>query len=404
MAEPSTALRIGVIGLGGRGRAQIGNCFQLGDVTVPAVCDVAPDALARAQAVFKQYQQPVPEAYTGGPDDYKRLLAREDLDAVIISTPWEWHARMAVDAMKAGKYVGVETPLGLTVDELWEVVKTSEETGCQCMMFENWSFRQDNLALLNMVRAGLFGDIVHAHCSYSHNCIHWFFDPQGEPRWSGRHLIDKNAAQYCTHGMGPIPAWMNLNRGDRIDFLVATATKPLGIQDQLARKHGPDHAWAKQEYKQGDIVTAIARTVQGKTIVINNDVVLPRPYDNRWTLQGTRGIYNEQRGAVYLEGVSPAGHQWEPFAPYEAKYNHRFWEGIDPAKAGGHGGTDYVVMKEFLNAVRRKETPPLDIYDSAVISVINPLSGESIANGSQPVKCPDFTQGVWETNQASFGV
>ena len=319
--------------------------------------------------------------YAKGPEDYKRLLARDDLDAVIISTPWEHHATMAVEGMKAGKYVGVETPLGLTVDELWDVVKTSEATGKQCMMFENWSFRRDNLALLNMVRAGLFGEIVHCQGSYSHNCIHWFFDPKGEPRWCGRHLIDKNCAQYCTHGMGPIPSWMGLNRGDRLDYLVATSTKPLGINDQLTRKHGADHKWAKQEYAQGDIVTVVAKTVGGKSVIMNCDVLLPRPYDNRWTLQGTRGIYNEQRDAVYLADVSPKPHQWEPFKPYEKKYEHRFWKDLDPAKAGSHGGTDYVVMKQFLKAVREGTTPPLDIYDSAVISVINPLSGRIDCEG-----------------------
>ena len=401
---PVKPLSIGVIGLGGRGRSQINYCHKLGNISIKAACDTNPESINQTKALFQKYGSGQPEFYDRGPEDYKRLLEREDLDAVIISTPWELHAPMAVAAMKAGKHVGVEVPLGLTIDEIWDVVNTSEATGRHCMMFENWSFRPDNLAVLRMIREGLFGEIVHARGSYSHNCIHWFFDQQGEPRWSGRHLIDKNVAQYCTHGMGPIPGWLDLNRGDRVDYLVAMASKPKGINDQLARKHGPDHKWAKQTYKQGDIVTVMMRTVAGKTIVMDCDVVLPRPYDNRWMLQGTRGIYNEQRSAVSLEGTSPQSQTWEPFAPYEQKYTHPFWQNVDPKAAGSHGGTDYVVMREFVRSLRQGTPPPLDVYDSAVISMVNPLSGESIAKGSMPVKCPDFTKGAWKTNKPSFGI
>ena len=170
------------------------------------------------------------------------------------------------------------------------------------MMLENWSFRRDNLAVLNMIRKGLFGEIVHCHCAHSHNCIDWYFDAQGNPRWSGNHLLSRNADQYPTHSLGPVLSWMDINCGDRFDYLVSMASRSLGIKDQLERKYGKDHPAAKLPYRQGDIVTTMVKTVKGNTIVIAMDMQLPRPYDNRWQIQGTRGLYNEQRDAVYIAG------------------------------------------------------------------------------------------------------
>lgn len=394
-------IRLGVIGLGGRGLAQVNLLGLFSNVTVAAVCDLKPDRVEQAQKQLTAAGKPQPAVYGKDFDDYKNMLARDDIDAVVISTPWDLHARMAVDSMKAGKFTGVETPIALTIEECWEVVKTHESTGAACMMFENWAFRRDNLAVLNMIRAGLFGQIVHGHCSYSHNCVYWLAAP--ERPWTLPHFIDKNASQYSTHGMGPMISWMDINCGDRIDYIVSVASKPLGMRDQLTRTYGAEHPLAKQNYNQGDIVTTTARTVQGKTFVVNCDILLPRPYDNRWMIQGTRGLYNEQNQSVYVEGVSPAKDSWEPFAPYEKKYDHRFWKSLSEAeRSASHGGTDFVVMNEFLRAVRNRAPSPLSVYDSVAMCVINPLSGKSIADGSRPVKCPDFTGGKWDDNSQKF--
>ena len=349
--------------------------------------------------------RPKAETYTGGEEDYKRMLSRGDLDAVIIATPWQWHARMAVAAMEAGKYAAVEVPCALTLDECWSLVKTHEKTGVPCMMLENWSFRRDNLAVLNMIRKGLFGEIVHCHCAHSHNCMTWYFDPQGNPLWSGNHLLARNADQYPTHSLGPVLSWMDVNCGDRFDYLVSMATRSLGIKDQLEHQFGKDHDAAKLPYKQGDIVTTMIKTVKGNTIVISMDMQLPRPYDNRWLIQGTRGLYNEQRNSVYIEGVSPKREEWEPFPPYEAKYDHSLWKQSPPEFfRQGHGGTDVIELREFVRAVRAKTQTPIDVYDSATMSVVFPLSEKSIAAGSTPVKCPDFTDGKWETTKPKFAV
>jgi predicted dehydrogenase len=399
-------VRIGCVGVGGRGTGLLGVLLGMRGVEIPAVCDIDPAAATRAQELTVRSGRAKPDLYTRGDEDFKRLMARGDLDAVIIATPWEWHTPMAVCAMKAGKYVGVEVPCAITLDQCWELVKTHEATGVPCMMLENWSFRRDNLAVLNMIRKGLFGEIVHCHCAHSHNCVHeWYFDERGNPRWGGKHLLKRNADQYPTHSLGPVLSWMDINCGDRFDYVVSMASRSLGIKDQLERRHGKDHPAAKLPYRQGDVVTTMVKTVKGNTIAIAMDMQLPRPYDNRWQIQGTRGLYNEQRDAVFISDRDGKPEQWEPFAPYQAKYDHAIWRNATPELlAQGHGGADAIELREFVRAVREKTQTPIDVYDSVVMSVIFPLSQQSIAAGSAPLKCPDFTAGKWETTRPKFAI
>jgi predicted dehydrogenase len=311
---------------------------------------------------------------------------------------------MAVDAMKAGKATACEVPAAMTFEDCWLLVDTQESTGTPCMMLENWSFRQDNLAVLNMIRQGLLGEIMHCHCAHSHDCIdHWFFDTDGNIRWGGEYLIKYNRDQYPTHSMGPVLSWMDINCGDAFATCTSTATRSRGINAYFERKFGADHPNAKREYKQGDIVSSVIRTRGGKTIVVNYDMQLPRPYDNRWMIQGTLGLYDEARSSVYLEGQSPKYHEWEPFAPYQEKYNHKWWKDM-AAMSDGHGGTDYLELRQFLDAVRNGTPTPIDIYDSVTMCSVIPMSEKSIAGGSAPVECPDFTRGKWKTRKPYFAL
>lgn len=406
--DDATPVRIGWIGVGRRAKGLLAILLSLKGVEVPAVCDTNAAAAEYGQTLVVDSGRAKPELYTRGEEDYRRLMDRADLDAVIIAAPWECHTPMAVCAMKAGKYVGVEVPCAITPDECWELVKTYEATGVPCMMLENWSFRRDNLAVLNMIRKGLFGEIVHCHCAHSHNCIggsDFFFDhnAQGKPRWSSKYLLQRNADQYPTHSLGPVLSWMDINCGDRFDYVVSMSSRSLGIKDQLERRYGEDFAPAKLPYRQGDIVTTMVKTVKGNTIVINWDMQLPRPYDNRWLIQGTRGLYNEQRNAVFIADADRKPEEWEPFPPYQAKYEHSMSKNV-PETQQEHGGADVVELREFVRAVRNKTQTPLDVYDSVVMSVIVPLSEQSIAAGSTPVKCPDFTSGKWKTTKPKFAV
>ncbi|MGZ5424509.1 MAG: Gfo/Idh/MocA family protein, partial [Candidatus Aminicenantales bacterium] len=316
------------------------------------------------------------------------------------------HTPMAVTTMRNGKYAAVEVPAAMSFEECWDLVDTHEATGVPCMMLETWSFRQDNLALLNMVRKGLFGEIVHDQASHTHDCIdHWFFSPEGHMRWGGRYLIGHNRSQYPTHAVGPVWPWMDLGCGDYIDTAVTMANRQLGINDYFRHKFGVDHPYAKASFAQGDVVTTLIKTKKGNTIFVKYDMQLPRPYDNQWELQGTRGIYNEQRNALYLVDQSPAYHEWEPFPPYMEKHDHVWWRKMKTeAEAGGHGGTDYLELALFVEAVRKKTQTPIDVYDSVLMSSIIPLSEKSIAAGATPIECPDFTRGKWKTKKPAFGV
>jgi len=331
------------------------------------------------------------------------MLDKEDLDAVIIATYWDSHSSIAVDAMEHKIYPGSEVPAALTVDDTWKLVETSEKTGIPCMMLENWSFRRDNLAVLNMIRQGLFGDMVHCHCAHSHDCIdHWFFDPQGNIRWGGEFLVRRNCDQYPTHSLGPVLSWLDINCGDAFASVTSTATESKAINAYFARKFGPDHPNAKRKYAQGDIVTSVIRTHRGKSVVVNYDMQLPRPYDNRWMVQGTMGLYDEDRAVVYIEGRSPAYHEWEPFAPYQEQFDHRWCKEATPG--AGHGGTDELELALFVKAVREGTQTPIDVYDSVTMSALVALSEKSIAKGCEPVEFPDFTRGRWKTRKAAFGV
>ena len=406
---PSTAkpLRVGVVGTGGRGTGLLNTMLQMKGLAFPALCDINVDDLARAQDLVVEAGQPKPEGYSKNEEHFRELMARDDLDAVIIATPWNWHTPMAVCGMKCGKYVGVEVPAAMSFDECWQLVNTHEETKIPCMMLENWSFRQDNLAVLRMIREGLFGEIVHCHCAHSHDCVdHWFFDPQGNMRWGGEFLVKYNRDQYPTHSLGPVLSWMDINCGDALATLTSTATDSRAINAYFARKFGPDHPNAKREYKQADIVTSVVRTHKGKTIVVNYDMQLPRPYDNRWVIQGTLGLYDEDKASVHIAGKSPGDHAWEPFAPYQERYDHPWWKAMKSGPGGesGHGGTDYLELEKFLDAVRNKIQTPIDVYDSVVMSSIIALSERSIANGSAPVECPDFTRGKWKIRKPAFAL
>lgn len=398
-------VRMGIVGTGGRGRGLLRELLGIDGVEIRALSDTDAVNLAQAVALVVQAGRDEPATYREE-EDYRQVAACDDIDAVLIATPWEWHARMAVEAMRQGKYAAVEVPAAQTLEECWQLVDTSESTGIPCMMLENWSFRRDNLAVLNMIREGLLGEMVHCHSAHSHDCIdHWFWDAQGRERWPARYLRTRNCDQYPTHSLGPVLSWLDINCGAAFATLSAHATAQRGINAYFARRFGAGHPNARREFAQGDIVTSVVRTQKGRTIVINYDMQLPRPYDNRWMVQGTLGIYKESRAAVYVEGRSPKYHEWEPFAPYQQRFEHAWWVAFRERKGGdSHGGTDYLELAGFVDAVRHRRQTPLDVYDSVTMSAVVALSGLSIARGGAPVECPDFTRGAWKTTPPKFAL
>ncbi|MDX9880593.1 MAG: Gfo/Idh/MocA family oxidoreductase [Prolixibacteraceae bacterium] len=401
--EQADPVKVGVIGTGARGTTLMRELLKINDVEITAVCDLFKEKAENAVSVCKEIKDQQPRIYCRNETTYREMLEVENLDAVIIATYWDSHAPIALYAMERGIYPGIEVPAALTADHCWQLVETSEKTGIPCMMLENWSFRRDNLAVLNMIRAGLFGEVVHSHCAHSHDCIdHWFFDSKtGEQKWPARYLLEYNRDQYPTHSVGPVLSWLDINCGDVITEIYSTASASKGINTYLERKFGKDHPNARLNYKQGDIVTSLLRTNKGKTIVVNYDMQLPRPYSNRWMLQGTLGVYDEEKSSVYLTGKSPEYHQWEPWKPHEEKYLHKWWQ--EGTQGMSHGGVDFVMLKQFVNAVRIKGLTPIDVYDSVVMSAIVELSGISIEK-NRPVPFPDFTKGAWDKRKPSFAI
>jgi len=398
-----STVRIGIVGTGNRGTSHITNLLTIQGTDIVAICDLDRAKTDQAGDLCEKAGKDRPKVWCKDKNTWKEMLDKEKLDCVIIATYWDSHTPIALHAMKNGIYPGIEVPAALTLEHTWQLIEMSEKTGIPCMMLENWSFRQDNLALLNMKRQGMFGEIVHCHCAHSHDCIdHWFFDQKsGEQKWPAAYLLKYNRDQYPTHSVGPVISWMDINRGDIFTEIYSISSASKGINAYIKRKFGNDHPNANLKYRQGDIVTSVIKTKMGKTLVINYDLQLPRPYSNRWLLQGTLGVYDEEKGSVYLEGKSPEYHQWETWKPYEQKYNHRWWTA--DLSAQSHGGTDLVMLSQFMDAVKAKGPTPIDVYDTAVMTAIVELSGISIEKNA-PVPFPDFTKGKWETNKPYFAM
>ncbi|MCL2305156.1 MAG: Gfo/Idh/MocA family oxidoreductase [Planctomycetaceae bacterium] len=400
-SEEPKKIRLAMFGLGNRGTGLMRMLLSFPDIEVVAVCDLFKAAADQAAKICVDAGKPAPTVYADDEKAWQKLLEKEKIDLAIIASGWPTHAEISLAALQKGIYVGCEVPIATSIEDCWKLVEATEKNKTPCMMLENWSFRQDNLAVLNMIRLGLFGEIMHAHCAYSHDCRDYFYyDGSGKERWQIQYFKKYNRNFYPTHALGPILSWLDINVGDRFTEIYSVATPAKGVNLRMKQRFGADHPGATMEFPQGDVVTSILKTALGKTVVLNLDVQLPRPYANRWMVQGTKGIYDEEKGSIYLEGVSPKAVEWELFAPYQEKYNHRFWT---KEYVGGHGGTDGCELRQLVDAVAAGRPTPLDVYDSVTMSAVVELSGISIAE-NRPVEFPDFTKGAWKTRRPYFAL
>jgi len=406
-----------MIGVGGRGRNHLRNLLQRDDVLVPAICDIDPEAIEESQAMISQAGHTPAEVYDRDEYAFLSLLERQDIEGVIISTPWLWHTKMAVAAMKSGKYAGVEVSAANTIEECWDLVNTSESTGTPLMILENVCYRRDVMAVLNMVRQGVFGELEHCRCGYRHDLREVKFNPgvtfgegaRGEARWRTLHSIYRNGDLYPTHGAGPVATMLNINRGNRFVSLVSMSTKSNGLHDYIVNhpEGGEDHPNAGIEWKLGDVVTTLIKTASEETILVTHDTNLPRPYSLNFSVQGTKGIadFDSHTRRIYVEGVSEP-HTWEDMNDgWLERYDHPLWKRYGGyAEGAGHGGMDFFVVHAFVECVKRKVNPPLDAYDAAAWSAITPLSEQSIARGGDPMEFPDFTRGNWMNRKPVFAL
>jgi predicted dehydrogenase len=391
------------------------------DTDVTAICDIDNRMLSMSKDIVSKSGKKAPVVYTGDSYAWKRMLEKEKPDAVLIATPWEWHKEMIIGAVDAGiKYVGTEVMLGITLQDHWDVVKAAERASAHVMMLENVCYRRDVMAVLNMVRQGLFGELIHLQGGYQHDLREVKFNdgvqPYGggvefgekgfsEARWRTPHSVHRNGDLYPTHGIGPIAHYININRGNRFVSLNSFASKGRGLHDYVVKKGGENHPNAKVTFKLGDVVTTQIGCANGETVLLQHDTNLPRPYSLGFRVQGTEGLWMDVNKGIYIEGKSAKAHQWDAAQEWLDKYDHPLWaRWSKEAQGSGHGGMDFYVVHAFIESVKRKVPPPMDVYDAAVWSAITPLSEQSIAAGNQTVAFPDFTGGQWSSRKPVFAL
>jgi predicted dehydrogenase len=406
----NSKLRLGLIGVGLRGEWHLANSLRRDDVEIVAICDIDPKRLEVSRKRIAQAGARKALEFGKNKFDYRNLLELKDLDAVIISTPWLWHTPMTVDAMSAGKYAGVEVSAATSMKECWDLVEAHENSGTHMMILENVNYRRDVLAVMNMVRQDVFGELLHFRCGYQHDLREVKFNngkqPYGggvlfgpeamsEAQWRTQHSLKRNADLYPTHGVGPVAAYANINRGNRFLSLSSHATKSRGLHKYIVDHGGAGNPNAKLRWKLGDIVTTTINTYNGETIIVTHDTNSPRPYSLGFRVQGTNGLWEVDGNRIYIEGKSDP-HRWEDADEWLKKYDHPLWKKFgDDAEGAGHGGMDFFVLNAFIESAKKNIAPPLDVYDAASWSAITPLSELSIANNGEVQDFPDFTGAKW---------
>ena len=412
-------VKIGFIGTGLRGQNHVNNLLRNPDVISPAICDVDPEAIKKTLELYKKHGHKEPKVYSSGNYAFKEMLETEDLDGVIIAANWIWHTPMAIAAMEAGVYTGTEVSGAGSVDECWQWVNTHERTGTHLFFLENVCYRRDVMAVLNMVRDDVFGELTHCRGGYQHDLRAVKFDDGngglvfgegavGEARWRTEHSIKRNGEIYPTHGLGPIATILDINRGNRFTRITAMASKAKSL-DNYVKKHkdgGKDHPYTNIDWSLGDVITSTIATATEETIVLTHDTNSPRPYSLGFRVQGVDGLIEFDYGTrrIHVEGKSPS-HRWEEAKEWLDKYDHPMWQKDgETATGAGHGGMDFFLDRAFVESVKRGVAPPLDVYDAVALKVITPLSEASIREGGEPQNIPDFTNGKWVTRKPLFGL
>ena len=383
-------IRVGYIGLGGRGYGVLGTVLNMNDVDVVAVCDLKQERMEKGQKLVEDRRGYKPF----GTLNYHDILERDDVDCVLIPTSWNAHYKIAIDAMEAGKPAAFEVGPISSVQEAWDLVRTHERTGVHCMALENCCYGRYELAMINMIKRGVFGEVVYVAGGYEHD-LRGLADNYAGGMERSYHIAARNGELYPTHELGPMMTYLDINRGNRMLSLTATSTKACGLKDYIAKHGTKDHPMYGVRINNGDITTTVIKCANGENMVLTHDITLPRAYSRGGRVQGTNGIWMEDGNHIFLDGMNE-NHSWENMDDYIEKYDHPLWSMFKKKEIqDAHGGMDTLVLRAFLESVRNHEAPPIDVYDSVCMMVIGCLSEQSIAMGSMPVPIPDFTDGKW---------
>lgn len=396
-------VRVGIIGLGNRGSVLL-QMFQWlveqDHCEIVALSDLQEKKVNSAADRLKKWQKKSPKKYFGGEDEWKKLAQQDDIDLLLIATPWELHTPMSLFGMNHGKHVACEVPIAYTMSDCWDLVQTSEKTKKHCIMIENCCYNEEELFVLNMIENGVFGDITHTEGAYLHDLrAHMLSKDYYENQWRLKHHIERDGNFYTTHGLGPISFYLNIGRGDTFDHLTSMSSRELNLSETAKRLGSP-----YTEFKCGDMNTTMIKTALGKSIMLQFDVHTGRPYSRINKVVGTKATHDGYPSRLYIDKEELAywGHQWLPkeeYDTYRSKYMHpmiKKLKKISQSFKQGHGGMDFVMIYRLIRCLNLGLPLDINLYDSAMWSAVTPLSEISAASNSMSVPVPDFTNGTWK--------
>jgi hypothetical protein len=396
-APPIANVRIGYVGVGGQGSSHVRNLLKIKGCQVTAVCDIRSERTDWAVKAITEAGFAAPAVYNRGPRDFERLCETEQLDLVYTATPWEFHVPVMLAAMKNGKHAATEVPAAMTLEDCWAIVDAAEKHQKHCVLMENCNYDRMEMMVYNMVRQGLLGEVLHAEGGYLHDLRAIKFADEGEGLWRRAWDTTVNGNTYPTHGLGPIANCLDINRGDRFDYLVSMSGPARGLQNWAAEHVAADSPKRRERYVEGDMNTSIIKTARGRTILVEHCTNLPRPYSRIHMVQGTKGLFQGYPNRVYVEGRGRED-QWVDANTMLGEFEHPLWKEMAAAAEGaGHGGMDFIEDYRLIKCLREGTPTDMNVYDAAALSAVVHLSVQSVAKKAAAMDFPDFSRGRWKT-------
>ena len=402
-ADPIDKVKVGIIGLGNRGTVLLEMFKWLvenNNAEIVALCDLQEDKVSKATETLSKWQKTKPKTYFGRKDEWKKLVKQDNIDLVLIVTPWELHTPMAIYGMNHGKHVASEVPIAHTLTDAWNLIEVAEKTQKHCVMLENCCYNEEELFVLNMIENGVFGNLTHAEGAYLHDLrAHMLSTDYYQNQWRLKHHIDRDGNFYTTHGLGPISFYMNIGRGDTFSHLTSMSSRELNLS-KTAKKMNSKFT----KFKCGDMNSTMIKTELGKTILLQFDVHTGRPYSRINKVVGTKATHDGYPSRLYIDAEETVywGHNWlniKEYQGYKSKYQHPIIKNLKTISQNfkqGHGGMDFVMMYRLIKCLNLGIPMDINIYDGVMWSAISPLSELSVESNSLSIPFPDFTGGIWK--------
>lgn len=402
-AKPILKVKVGIIGLGNRGTVLLEMFKWLvenNNAEIVALCDLEENKVKKATESLSKWQNIKPNTYFGNKDEWKKLAKQDNVDLLLITTPWELHTPMSIYGMNQGKHVASEVPIAYTLTDCWNLIEVAERTQKHCIMLENCCYNEEELFVLNMIENGVFGDLTHSEGAYLHDLrAHMLSSDYYQNQWRLKHHIERDGNFYTTHGLGPISFYMNIGRGDTYSYLTSMSSRELNLS-RTAKKMNSEYT----KFKCGDMNSTMIKTELGKTILLQFDVHTGRPYSRINKVVGTKAVHDGYPSRLYIDKdeLSFWGHKWldeKEYNSYKNKYRHPLigkLKSISENFKQGHGGMDFVMIYRLIRCLNLGLPLDINLYDSVMWSAITPLSELSVASKSLSITIPDFTGGNWK--------